>query len=115
MGRRFCFVVVIVIICLFYEVPISAIAADRCSEEGIVVKNLTMLNLWYKKNGGSCTIWRNNHILRIRPEDIVEIFSDLACSNLYCEDNPTYKKYKSLDADSNCGVRILPLCNLSDM
>jgi hypothetical protein len=108
-------VVLIAIICLFYEVPVPAIAKDRCSEEGIVVKNLTMLNLWYKKNSGNCTIWRNNHILRIRPKDSVDIFSDLACSKLYCEDNPTYKYYKSLDMNGNCGVRILPICNLSDM
>jgi hypothetical protein len=60
-------------------------------------------------------MWRNNHILRIGAEDTVEIFSDLVCSKLYCEDNPTYKKYESLDANSNCAVRILPLCNLSDM
>jgi hypothetical protein len=115
MSRK-CYVgLFVAFICFFYSVPLSAIAGDRCSGEGIVVKNLTMLNLWYKKNSGNCTMWRNNHILRIGPEDTVEIFSDLACSKLYCEDNPTYKKYESLDANSNCAVRILPLCNLSDM
>jgi hypothetical protein len=114
MSRRFCFVVLFVIICLC-AAPLSATAEDRCSDEGIIVKNLTTLNLWYKKNSGSCTIWRNNHIFRISPKDSVEIFSDLACSKFYCEDNPTYEKYKSLDVNSNCAVRILPLCNLSDM
>jgi hypothetical protein len=115
MSRRFCFVVLIVIVCFFCEVPVSATAEDRCSNEGIIVKNLTTINLWYRKNNGDCMIWRNNHIFRIRPGDTFEIFSDLACSKLYCGDNPTYEKYKSLDVNDNCGVRILPLCNLSDM
>jgi hypothetical protein len=115
MSRRFCFVVFIIILCLFCAAPLSAIAEDRCSDESIIVKNLTTINLWYKKNSGNCTIWRNNHIFRIGPKDSVEIFSDLACSKLYCEDNPTYEKYKSLDVNGNCGVRILPICNLSDM
>ncbi len=115
MSRKFYFGVLIVFICLFFAVPLSAITKDRCGEEGIIVKNLTMLNLWYKKDGGNCTIWRNNHIFRIKPKDTVEIFSDLACRKFYCEDNPAYEKYKSLDMNSDCGVRILPLCNLSDM
>jgi hypothetical protein len=115
MSRKFHFGVFIAFICFFYAVPLSAITKDRCSEEGIVVKNLTMLNLWYKKNSGNCTIWRNNHILRIRPEDTVGIFSDLACNKLYCKDNPAYEKYESLDVNGNCRVKILPLCNLSDM
>jgi hypothetical protein len=115
MKRGFCFAVFIAIVFLFCATPLSAVAKDPCGEEGIIVKNLTTINLWYKKNNGDCTIWRNNHIFRIRPEDSVEIFSDLACSKLYCGDNPTYEKYKSLDVNSNCAVRILPLCNLSDM
>jgi hypothetical protein len=115
MNRKFYFGVFVAFICFFYSIPLPAITKDRCGEEGIVVKNLTTINLWYKKNSGDCTIWRKNHIFRIGPEDTIEIFSDLACSNLYCEDNPTYKKYKALDVNSNCGVRILPLCNLSDM
>ena len=115
MNRGCCFSVFIVIICLLYAVPLSAIAKDRCGKDGIIVKNMTMLDLWYKKNSGSCTIWRKNHIFRTGPGDAVEIFSDLACSRFYCEDNPTYEKYKSLDVNGDCAVRILPICNLSDM
>jgi hypothetical protein len=115
MNKVFCFAAFVVIICLLCGAPLRAVTEDRCGEEGIVVKNMTMLDLWYKKNSGSCMIWRKNHIFRIMAEDTVEIFSDLTCSRLYCQDNPTYEKFKSLDLNGNCAVRILPICNLSDM
>ena len=98
-----------------FAAPLSAEAEDLCSGEGIIVKNMTMLDLWYKKNGGSCTIWIHEHIFRIKPKDNIEIFSDLTCKKKYCKNNPTYRDYKSLDTNGDCSVRILPDCNLSDM
>lgn len=92
-----------------------AATKDPCAEEGIIVKNLTMLDLWYKKNGGECTIWIHNHIFVIKPDDTIDIFSDLICKTTYCKDNPTYEIYKSFDKNRDCGVRILPDCSLSDM
>ena len=97
---------------IYHSVPA---AEDPCRDEGIVVKNLTMLDLWYKENRGECTIWIHNHIVRIKPEDTAEIFSDMVCKTHYCKANPTYKDYKSLDRNGDCGARILPECNLSDM
>lgn len=99
----------------FCAVYSFAATEDPCSKEGIIVKNMTMLDLWYKKNGGECKIWIHNHIFNIKPEDTVEIFSDLACEKRYCKDNPTYRIYKSLDMNDDCAVRILPHCTLSDM
>jgi hypothetical protein len=92
-----------------------AATKDPCAEEGIIVKNLTMLDLWDKKNGGECTIWIHNHIFVINPKDTVDIFSDLTCKTTYCKDNPTYEIYKSFDKNRDCGVKILPDCSLSDM
>ena len=100
---------------LFAAFSFAQAEEDRCSEQGIIVRNATMLDLWYKKNGGECTIWIHNHIVRIKPKDMAEIFSDMVCKTHYCEANPTYKDLKSLDKNGNCGVRILPDCNLSDM
>jgi len=88
---------------------------DPCSQSGIVVRNATMLDLWYKKGGGPCSIWTHEHRLIIKPKDMVRIYSDMECKTLYCSKNPTYKDYKSLDANGDCGVRILPDCDLSDM
>lgn len=88
---------------------------DPCSDNGIVVRNATMLDLWYKKNDGACSIWTHEHRFAIRPKDAIKIYSDMDCKTLYCPENPTYKDYKSLDTNGNCGVRILPSCNLSDM
>ncbi len=88
---------------------------DNCAREGIVVKNLTMLDLWYKKKGGDCSIWIHNHVIIIRPGDVMEIFSDMTCGTLYCESSPTYKDYKTVDINGDCKVRILPDCTLSDI
>jgi len=88
---------------------------DPCSENGIMLRNATMLDLWYKKNDGACSIWIHEHRFTIKPKDTVRIYSDMDCKTLYCPENPSYKDYRSLDANGNCGVRILPKCNLSDM
>ncbi len=95
----------------------SFVAADEdtCRETGIIVRNATMLNLWYKKDGGQCTIWIHEHLVTIKPEDSAEIFSGMDCTALYCKDNPTYKEYRSVDTNGNCRVKILPACSLSDM
>ena len=116
MRRNFYFAVLItLVIFAFFSEPLSAVMKDTCGKKGIMIRNLTMLDLWYKKNNGACTIWTHNHLFTIKPKDKIEIFSDLVCETLYCTDNPTYKDYKSLDIDGNCRVRILPDCNLSDM
>jgi len=77
--------------------------------------NQTMLDLWYTKNGGSCTIWLHEHLFIIKPGDTIVMFSDLVCEKQYCEKNPTYARYLLIDIDRNCNVRVLPECRLSDM
>ena len=97
-------------------IPLLALAdEDTCREMGIYIGNQTMLNVWYTRNGGPCTIWVEGHILIIKPEDTLIIYRDMICKTEYCSKNPTYDVYKSLDANQNCRVRILPECNVSDM
>jgi len=88
---------------------------DPCREMGIYIGNQTMLNVWYTRNGGPCTVWDDGHILIIKPEDMLIIYRDTTCKTEYCSKNPTYDVYKPLDANQNCRVRILPDCTLSDM
>jgi hypothetical protein len=88
---------------------------DPCREMGIYIGNQTMLYVWYTRNAGPCTVWEDGHILIIKPEDTLIIYSDAICKTEYCSKNPTYDVYKSLDANQNCRVRILPDCTLSDM
>jgi hypothetical protein len=88
---------------------------DPCREMGIYIGNQTMLNVWYTRNGGPCTICQDGHILILKPEDTLIIYRDMICKTDYCPKNPTYDVYKSFDANQNCRVRILPNCNLSDM
>ncbi len=110
--------VILIGLLAFLFVPVNSTAgtdSDNCAKEGILVKNLTMLDLWHKKNNGDCTIWIHGHVFRIRPKDKVEIFSDLTCKTSYCESNAGYKEYKAADSNSDCRVRILPDCKLEDM
>jgi hypothetical protein len=100
---------------LCVEASYGAANEDLCREKGIIVRNATMLDLWYKKGGGACSIWTHEHRLTIKPKDTIKIYSDMDCKTLYCPENPTYKDYKSLDANGSCGVVIFPNCNLSDM
>ena len=96
--------------------PLMTLAdEDPCQKTGIYIGNQTMLNLWYTKNGGDCTIWNHHHILIIKPEDKLIIFRDLICEMQYCPSNLTYQVYKLVDNNQNCRVRILPQCTLSDM
>jgi len=88
---------------------------DPCREMGIYIGNQTMLDVWYTRDGGPCTIWSHGHILIMKPEDTLIIYRDMTCETNYCSKNTTYDVYKSLDANQNCRVRILPDCNLSDM
>jgi hypothetical protein len=82
---------------------------------GIYIGNQTMLDVWYTRDGGSCTMWNHGHILIVKPEDKLVIYSDMICETKYCSKNPTYDVLKSLDLNQNCRVRILPDCILSDM
>lgn len=88
---------------------------DPCREKGIIVKNLTTRDLWYKHNGGACTIWVKDHIFVIKPDETVDIFSDLICKTKYCKDDLNYEAYRTFDVNGDCRIRILPGCNISDM
>jgi len=103
----------VIVLTLF---PLSASAQeDSCYETGIYVGNQTMLDVWYTRNGGPCTIWNHGHLLVITPKDTLIIYRDMTCKTEYCPRNPTYDVYKSFDANQNCRLRILPDCTLSDM
>ncbi len=115
MSRNSYLAILVVLIVALYAMPVSAGTADPCSEQGIIVRNSTMLDLWYKRNGGACTIWIHEHIFVIQPSDTIEIFSDSVCEKPYCNENPGYSDYRSFDTNGNCGVKILPNCNISDM
>jgi hypothetical protein len=94
----------------------AATEEDLCAKDGIAIKNLTLRNgLWYSRDKGDCTLLRRYQVTRIKPEETLEIFSDLVCKTLYCSDPPTYSYYKSLDKDGDCTIRILPEANLTDM
>jgi hypothetical protein len=107
--------IVFFIIFLFGIPSLSESAGDTCRGNGVIVKNLSTIDLWYKQNNGACFKWKKYKIFTIKPDDTVEIFSDMICKTPYCNNISTYQNYKSYDRDDNCSVRILPGCNISDM
>ena len=97
-------------------IPQLALAdEDTCRETGIYIGNQSMINLWYTRNGGPCTLFTTGHLIIMKPENTLIIYRDMICKTEYCSNNPTYHDYKFLDANQNCRVRILPECNVSDM
>jgi len=105
----------LMVIALTLSPVLASADEDPCREMGIYIGNQTMLVLWYTRNDGPCTIWKHGHILIMKPEDTLILYSDMTCKKEYCSKNPTYDICKSLDANQNCRVRILPDCTLSDM
>jgi len=107
--------IVMTVLCgvlLLPQMTVPVMAEDQCGEQGITVRNATMLDLWYKKNAGECSIWIHEHLFIITPGDSIEIFSDKNCQTLYCTTNPTYKDYKSVDTNGDCFVNIFPNCRI---
>ena len=105
----------LMVIALILFPLLASAEEDPCREMGIYIGNQIDLDVWYTRNGGPSSIWIHGHILIIKPEDTLIIYRDMTCATEYCSKNPTYDVYKSLDANQNCRVRILPNCILSDM
>ena len=99
---------------LLHWMAVPVMAQDHCSEQGITVRNATMLDLWYKKDAAECSIWIHEHLFTINPGDSVKIFLDMNCQTLYCTSNPNYKDYQSADANGDCFVNIFPNCSVTD-
>lgn len=93
----------------------SAADEDPCAEMGMYIRNAIGINVWYTRDSGPCTIWSGNHILILKPGETLLIYRDMTCKTAYCSKEQTYDDYKSLDANQNCRVMILPDCTLSDM
>ena len=117
-GKRIAFrkVLLVLIVIAMALFPLGVLAEeDSCRETGITVGNQTMLIVWYTRDGGPCTLWSRGHLLKITPYDRLILYKDMTCQTEYCAANLTYDVLKSLDANQNCRVRILPDCTLSDM
>jgi hypothetical protein len=100
---------------LFTSSSFGELKEDLCKEPGISTKNMTFVNLWYKRNGGDCTIRPRNRSMVTKPGDIVDVFSDLTCKNKSCSDAYIYEDLRPFDKDGNCRLRMLNTCKLSDM
>lgn len=115
--RNYCLIIFAAFsICAFSAAPSLAVRQDDpCREKGLIIKNLTTRGLWFKRDGGDCYLWDENKIFSIKADEKFEIFSDLVCETLYCENVRHYRDYRSFDTDGDCAIRVLPGCRLSDM
>ena len=91
-----------------------AVDEDPCKDQGITVRNLSLKEIWYKRQGGDCIILKRNYSFTIKSEEEIRLFSDNVCETPYCP-ACTYADYKSYDADGDCRIKILPENTLSDM
>jgi hypothetical protein len=91
-----------------------AVDEDPCKDQGITVRNLSLKEIWYKRQGDSCIILKRNYSFIIKPGEEIKLFSDSVCEMPYCP-ACTYTDYKSYDANGDCRVKILPENTLSDM
>jgi hypothetical protein len=91
-----------------------AVDEDPCKDQGITVRNLSFKDIWYKREGGSCTIVKRNYSFTIKPGEEMRLFSDSVCETPYCPEC-TYTYFKSYDANGNCRVKILLDDTISDM
>jgi hypothetical protein len=100
---------------LFYSMSACfAKDEDPCKEHGIIVKNLSFKEIWYKRRGGSCIVLKRHNTFTIKPAEEIGLFSDIVCETPYCPAS-IYTDYKSYDMNGDCGIRILPHNTLSDM
>lgn len=115
-GRTELLLCTILVTLLFSVVAVVAeTGGDTCEGKGIVMKNLTLVDLRYKKNNGDCTILKRNYMVDILQGDTIELFTDLTCQTPYCRGPITYSEFKAVDSDRNCRVRLLLGCSLNDM
>src|SRR5574341_612018 len=63
----------LVIIALTLFPLLTTAGEDPCRGTGIYIGNQTMLDVWYTRNSGPCTIWIHGHILIMKPEDTLII------------------------------------------
>ncbi len=69
---------IISLLIVFFLAHLNAFAEEPvCSQDGILVRNLTLDDLWYKKDQELCTILKRNKNFIIKPENIIYIFSDM--------------------------------------
>lgn len=114
--KRYLFLFLTVLFLLLFCAMYTCFAKDEdpCKDQGIIVKNLSFKEIWYKPQGGSCIVLKRHKTFTIRPSEEIGLFSDNVCETPYSPAR-TYKDYKSYDVNGNCGVKILPHNTLSEM
>jgi hypothetical protein len=90
-------------------------AEDPCQESGVFVANISTVHLWYQRAGGNCTFWNKNAIITLRPQEEVDIFSDLACEMKFCPETLKYENVRAADTAGNCRAKLRFGCSLTDM
>lgn len=112
---RLQYIPLLILLLLSAAPPAVKAEDDPCKEQGIIVRNASTINLWYKKDKGNCALWTQQKLFTIKPKESADIFRDMTCQTSYCTKSLAYEDCSSFDTDRNCRVRILPNCTLSDM
>lgn len=102
-------------IAIVFTTTVPAFAeGNNCTNKEISVSNQVAVNLWYKRDGGNCSLLNKHNIFLVFPGEGFQIYSDSTCKTKYCS-GLIHEDFKSFDRDGDCRVRILTGCILSDM
>jgi hypothetical protein len=106
----------ILFILLAGSISTAQVAPDSCAQGGVYIANLTDLDLWIKRDGGACTLWRHfGFNIPIRPGERIEVFFDLNCQRTECDEPLTYETCRSVDRNGDCVIKIDYPCKLLDV
>ncbi|MEW6585784.1 MAG: hypothetical protein AB1442_09280 [Nitrospirota bacterium] len=113
--RKITRILPILLLSIFLTVSLCAAAdGEPCAGKGLTIKNLSIVDVWYKSSNGECIKLKRNYSFVVGPEDKVGVFSDMICKTLYCS-SQEYSDYISFDENGDCRIRFLPGCVLSDI
>ena len=96
------------------KAALSTEEEDNCRNKAMYVSNQVAVNLWFKRDGGACSLLKKHKIFKVFPGEDFHIYSDSNCKTEYCT-SLRHEDFKSFDRDGDCRVRILIGCVVSDM
>lgn len=88
---------------------------DICSS-GMVVRNQTGGNLYYRQNGGACSAaWANGATGTVTSINSFQLFTDAACATACApQSSMTFSQQKDIDVNNNCQTAVNPGCLMVD-
>ena len=66
------------------RVTTASAEGNNCFDKEIYVSNQVAVSLWYKRDGGQCSLLNKHNVLIVHPGEVFQIYSDSNCKSDYC-------------------------------